>query len=70
MKLDRIDEELRKGARNGHAKQSGVARYLIESEHLTMLQIAARLGVSKHTLQKRFARAKAMPGPVTWARLA
>lgn len=45
---------------------ASVVRHCIEGEHVTLAQMAARLGCSKDAARGRLAREKAKPGAVTW----
>ena len=53
--------------RGSSRKQGSV--YCIEGENVSMAQIAARLGCTKAAASVRMAKAKKLPGPITWARL-
>lgn len=56
------------GARGGAAKNVA-ASWWIEGELLTAVQIAARLGVTRDTVNRRLKLAREGSGPVTWAAL-
>lgn len=43
--------------------------YLIEGEYLCARDIAERLNVKKHVVNKRLADLRKQPGAITWARL-
>lgn len=57
------------GARGGAAKNIA-ATWLVEGELLTAVQIAARLGVTRDTVNRKLKQARDGAGPVTWAALA
>jgi len=57
---------VRRGSKTAKAR---VSRFLIEGEHVTYEQMAAKLGVSLAAAKKRFEKAKAQPGAVTWESL-
>lgn len=44
-------------------------RWCIEGEHVTVPEIARRLGVSEVTARKRFKREQQSPRPVLWINL-
>lgn len=56
------------GARGGAAKNVA-ASWWIEGELLTAVQIAARLGVTRKTANRKLKLAREGNGPVTWAAL-
>jgi DNA-directed RNA polymerase specialized sigma24 family protein len=51
------------------AAKRRISVYRIESENLTLAQIAERLAVSVRVATSRLEYARRMPGPVTWERL-
>jgi hypothetical protein len=57
----------RASARRGAAKKAGL--YLIEGEYVTADKLAERMGRSKDSALAKLARVRAMPGPITWAKL-
>lgn len=57
------------GTRNRGGATTAVrlrADYCIEGEHLTLQQVADRLGVHRTTASDRLRRERAKDGPVTW----
>lgn len=48
---------------------SAAPTYVIQGEHLTMRQIAARLGIQVAAASSRWRSAAKQPGAVTWSRL-
>lgn len=57
----------RASARRGASKMAGL--YLIEGEYVTADKLAERMGRSKDSALAKLARVRAMPGPITWAKL-
>ena len=57
----------RASARRGAAKKAGL--YFIEGEYVTADKLAERMGRSKDSALAKLARVRAMPGPITWAKL-
>lgn len=51
------------------AKTRQINRYMIEGEHVTIEEMAARVGIAARTMSSRFNREKRKDGPVTWAGL-
>jgi transposase-like protein len=56
--------------RRGSAKSTAGSVYRIEGEHVTMSEIARRLGVPESTAYSRMRKLRGASGAVTWARLA
>lgn len=46
-----------------------IARYCVEGETVTLVQIAARLGCTRDQASSRMDRERRKDGPVTWAGL-
>lgn len=57
----------RASARRGAAKKAGL--YLIEGAYVTADALAERMGRDKESALRKLARVRAMPGPITWAKL-
>jgi len=55
--------------RLGGASVRQLHMYLVEGEHVTTLDIAQRLGLSQSRANAVMAKAKLMPGALTWAQL-
>ena len=62
-----IEKDARESALRGAAKRA--ALYVIDGQYVTADVLAARMGIDKRRAINRFAKAKAMPGPITWAKL-
>lgn len=65
--LLRPSAEQRVSTLRGSAKRAAV--YFIEGSYYTADQVAERLGVEKSKAVTRVSRVKALPGPLTWAKL-
>lgn len=62
-------EQARKYGTRGGRNRAAIERWCIEGEHLSVTEIADRLGVSRVTVQVRLREARRAEGPVTWAAL-
>lgn len=65
--FDESPARIRHYAKRGAAKQAEL--YVIDGQYVTADELAARMGIDKRRAINRFAKAKAKPGPVTWAKL-
>ena len=62
-----IETASRESALRGAAKRA--ALYVIEGQYVTADQLAERMGTTKEKAVYKLSKVKAMPGPLTWARL-
>jgi hypothetical protein len=62
-----IETASRESALRGSAKRA--ALYCIEGQYFNADQLAERLGLERSKAVARVNRAKAKPGPITWAKL-
>lgn len=69
-KFNITQAEARQKTQRAAKKASAAAKYRIGEDHVGFAEMAARLRVSERTVRDRYNRAKALPGPITWERLA
>ena len=62
-----IETASRESALRGAAKRA--ALYVIEGQYVTADQLAERMGTTKEKAASKLSKVKAMPGPITWAKL-
>lgn len=67
MKLS--TNEARDYGKRGQAALAATQRVCIEGEHLSIRDIAVRLGVSRGVAGSRLRRLRGQPGAITWSAL-
>lgn len=65
--LNECPEKIRASAKRGGSTQA--ALYVIDGQYVTADELSARMGIEKRKAISRLSKAKAKPGPVTWAKL-
>lgn len=65
--FDESPARIRHHAKRGAAKQA--ALYVIDGQYVTADELAERMGTTKEKAVSKLSKVKAMPGPITWAKL-